>query len=67
MEQISANKRGLPDDVVHPPRLARGESVARQNGNLIATVWQDKKQVHVVIFLILLFEVAVNMYVNIGF
>lgn len=42
---IKCTSIGLPDDVTDPPRMARGESIARQNGNLVATVWQDKKKV----------------------
>lgn len=41
---IKCTSIGLPDDITDPPRMARGESIARQNGNLVATVWQDKKK-----------------------
>ncbi|XP_052083040.1 piggyBac transposable element-derived protein 4-like [Mytilus californianus] len=43
---IKCTAVGLPEDITDPPRMARGESIARQNGNLVATVWQDKKKVH---------------------
>jgi hypothetical protein len=38
------NRRGFPDDLKRL-KMRRGESRIRQKGNLIATVWQDKKQV----------------------
>jgi hypothetical protein len=42
---IKVSSAGLPEQVKSPPRLARGESLALQHENLVATVWQDKKQV----------------------
>lgn len=41
---VRMNRRGFPDDLKRL-KMRRGESRIRQKGNLIAAVWQDKKQV----------------------
>lgn len=43
---IKDTSLGLPAKIINPPKMASGESVVRQSGNLLATVWQDKKKVH---------------------
>lgn len=45
---IKINSVGLPQQVTSPGRLARWESKSMQHGNLLATVWQDMKQVHLI-------------------
>ena len=43
---IKKNAVFLPECVRTPnPKLQRGDSVARQHGDLVATAWQDTKQV----------------------
>ena len=41
---VRINRRGFPEDL-KKLKLRRGESQVRQQGNLTAAVWQDKKQV----------------------
>ena len=45
---VRSNRAGLPLVVKQPGRLARGSSVKRQSGNLVAAVWHDKRDVRIV-------------------
>ena len=45
---VRANPRGLPAEIKNPGRLQRGESVKRQCGNVVATVWHDKRDVRMI-------------------
>ncbi|XP_031570879.1 piggyBac transposable element-derived protein 4-like [Actinia tenebrosa] len=48
---VRGNRKYLPQDIVnakieHIKRMARGDSLFRQCGNLICVTWKDKKLVH---------------------
>ena len=45
---VRSNRAGLPLVMKQPGRLARGSSVKRQSGNLVAAVWHDKRDVRIV-------------------
>ena len=40
---IRVNRVGLPDVVKKPGKLARGDSIKRQCGDMVVTVWHDKR------------------------
>ena len=42
---IKANRVGLPDVVKKPGKMTRGASIKRKCGNMVATVWHDKRNV----------------------
>lgn len=50
---IKVNSVGLSQQVPSPKRLAGGESKSIQHGNLVAPVWQDKKQVRSTLSIVL--------------
>ena len=47
---VRSNRQGIPRDIAlttqQVKRLRQGESVFRRKGNLVVTVWKDKKPVH---------------------
>ena len=45
---VQANRKGIPESVKKPGKLTRGQSITEQAGNLIATVWRDKRNVNII-------------------
>ena len=42
---VRSNRAGLPAEIKKPGKLARGQSVKMQHGNLTAVAWHDKRDV----------------------
>ena len=45
---LRANRVGIPAVIKKPGRLARGESIKRQCGNILCVVWRDKRDVRLI-------------------
>ena len=45
---ILSTRKGLPKKIKSPGELKRGESVMMQRGILVATVWRDKEDIHLI-------------------
>jgi 5-formyltetrahydrofolate cyclo-ligase len=42
---VRLNRRGMPEAIKAAKRKKRGQTITMQKGNLVATVWKDKKMV----------------------
>ena len=45
---LRANRKYIPAPIKNPGRLERGQSIKRQCGNLVITVWKDRKEVRMI-------------------
>lgn len=43
-----ANMSGIPVELKKPGHLQQGQSIKRQKGNIVATVWKDRRDVRVI-------------------